>query len=100
MVRNVVHGSGPSRDGHPGHGSMVHEMRDPYGKTSSYRADSEMISEDHSAPCNLPRHVIEKAYGVAGAPLSGQIGSLYTGVQRQLHQDAAERNRITRPSKY
>lgn len=86
------------------HQSKSHESkRDHYrkmGKSGMYHTDSNMIHDDPTAACMLPTHIIEKEYGRGGSPLAGTIGSLYSGVQKLLHEDAREMRNITKPSKY
>jgi hypothetical protein len=59
-----------------------------------------MISEDHSAPCLLPQHVIEKDFGSVASAMGGQIDDLYMGVQKQHAEDTSDLKKAMKPSKY
>lgn len=59
-----------------------------------------MIHEDHSAPCLLPRMVMEKAYGYGAEYNMHHMEDLYSGVQIQLHEDGEGAKKAFRPGKY
>ena len=60
----------------------------------------DMIQEDRRAPALLPQHVIEKYYPNDYGYLNAENADLYSGVQKQLMEDARDRNKVFKPSKY
>lgn len=69
------------------------------GKPMSGRAGG-MINDDRSAPCNLPRNVMEKEYGYYPTSPLGMIDDLYSGVERQLNEDHRDAEKVFKPKKY
>lgn len=66
----------------------------------SMRKKSAMISEDKSAPCLLPQHVIEKYYPAGHMYGMNMVDDLFDGAQKQLHEDSADFKRAYSPKKY
>lgn len=66
-----------------------------------YKA-SPMIKEDRSAPCNLPKHVIDEYWPNASgySMKSERIGDLFNGIQKQMREDAEDFKRAMDPKKY
>lgn len=70
-----------------------------YGVDSAHA--SGMIDDDHSAPCNLPTHVIDKYWAPRAYALhQGVPNDLYRGAEKQLHQDVVDFRREFEPKKY
>ncbi len=59
-----------------------------------------MINDDMSAPCLLPRNVMEKEYGYYPTSPLGAIDDLYTGVEKQLNEDVRDAGKVFKPGKY
>jgi hypothetical protein len=64
------------------------------------RHHSSMISEDRSAPCLLPRSVIDKDWERGSIYHMGMVDTLHTGAQIQIHEDSADFKRAYSPKKY
>lgn len=62
--------------------------------------DSAMIKEDMSAPCLLPRNVIDKEWPKAAGYNMGRMQDLFNGVQKQMSEDAADFKREAKGGKY
>ena len=61
---------------------------------------SGMIREDMSAPCLLPREVIDKNFPSAGYGLKGGYHDLFGGVQAQMHKDESDLKKAFSPKKW
>jgi len=61
---------------------------------------SSMISEDRSAPCLLPRNVIDKEWEKGSTYNMGMVNSLFNQVQMQLNEDAAGFKKAYSPKKF
>lgn len=69
-------------------------------RSHEHYAEGSMISEDRSAPCNLPRTIVEKNYPSYQSYEHGEmIPDLYIGVEKMLGEDSAGMRRIMKPSK-
>lgn len=70
-----------------------------YSEEKSHK--SQMIYEDHSAPCLLPMGVISKDWPQKPSSNIGMIGGdLFDGVQKQMHKDQSDFGKIRNPKKY
>jgi len=67
---------------------------------ASMRRDGNMIHENHAAPCLLPEDVIDRDWPRAAQYNFGYVDTLFTGVQKQLAEDAADSRRAFKPKKY
>jgi hypothetical protein len=60
-----------------------------------------MIADDWAAPALLPRNVIDRNWPSNHVDyMGGHIDDLFTGVQEQLGEDAADLRREMEPKKY
>ncbi|CAB4184439.1 hypothetical protein UFOVP1478_19 [uncultured Caudovirales phage] len=59
-----------------------------------------MIKEDMSAPCLLPREVIDREFPSAGYGLQNGYHDLFGGVQAQLHKDESDLKKAFSPKKW
>jgi hypothetical protein len=63
--------------------------------------DSHLIGDDRSAPCNLPRNVIDKNFPDGHIYGHNYVPSdLFNGVQAQLKEDGRDYKREAKPKKY
>lgn len=62
--------------------------------------DGSMIKEDMSAPCLLPRNVIDREFPKANNYAMGFVEDLYYGAEKQMHEDYADLKRELDPAKY
>lgn len=62
--------------------------------------DHMLIAEDHNAPANLPRHIVQKYWPKGGTYDLGMIDDLFSGVQKQLHEDDEDMRKAFKPNKY
>jgi len=69
------------------------------GSSAMYEG-SQMISEDRSAPCLLPRNVIDRDWPRGHNYISMGEADLFMGVQKQLHKDQEDMRREFNPKKY
>ena len=96
---NLMHGHKAKHHSHhskhddppKGHHKMMH-----HDGQSSYG----MISEDMSAPANLPRNVVERYWPEGHHYMEGQVPDLFMGVQKQLNEDGMDLRREMKPKKY
>ncbi len=61
---------------------------------------SQLIHENHGAPCNLPTDIISKDFPASHYGMGGGIGNLFTGVQKQMKTDYGDFHREMDPKKY
>jgi len=59
-----------------------------------------MISDDRSAPCNLPQMVMEKYWPASYNDNMGYVDDLFEGVNKQMHEDYRDLGREEGPKKY
>ena len=59
-----------------------------------------MISDDRSAPCNLPEHVMDKYWPASHDYNMGYVPTLFNGVDKQLREDSADMRKAFGPKKY
>lgn len=59
-----------------------------------------MIHEDASAPCHLPREVIDKEYASSPKSPVGQVRDLYEGAMQQMHEDEGDLKKAFKAGKY
>lgn len=59
-----------------------------------------MINNDMSAPCLLPREIIDKEWPKVANYNMGYMKDLFGGVQKQMNEDYADLKRETSPGKY
>jgi hypothetical protein len=64
------------------------------------RHHSSMIAEDRSAPCLLPRNIIDKEWEQGSSYHMGMVDTLYEGVQIQIREDSADFKKAYSPKKY
>lgn len=70
----------------------------PYIET---KRDYGMISEDRSAPCNLPREAIQKFWDRGEQATFGQqLDDLFHGSEEQVSQDMGKLKKASKPGKY
>lgn len=62
--------------------------------------DGGMIREDMSAPCLLPREVMDKEWPKSGSYNMGMVDDLFSAVQKQKNEDSAELGKAMGPNKY
>jgi len=62
--------------------------------------DGAMIKEDMSAPCLLPRDVIDSYWPKAGNYSAGYVDDLFYGAQKQMHEDKEDFKRAGNTGKY
>lgn len=81
---------------------VVHDGRKEGGaQTKEFMHKSgAMMSEDRSAPANLPRHIIDSYYPAAEYGMPGGIGNLFTGAQKQMAEDKRDLHKEFKPGKY
>jgi len=71
-----------------------------YSDKKAMNRDAGMISEDRSAPCLLPRNVIDKEWPRTANYTKTAEADLFMGVQKQMSKDASDLARETSPKKY
>ena len=59
-----------------------------------------MIKEDASAPCMLPRQVIDEYWPKSARYEHGYMDDLFMGVQKQMSEDYNDLKREMKPGKY
>lgn len=59
-----------------------------------------MISDDRSAPSNLPRHVMESYWPQSHNYHVGYVDDLFHGVHNQLREDYDDFGKVMSPKKY
>ena len=97
------HHDGKSSHAHHGPHGLKHSLHDAekYGDRTKAHGlmarDGAMISEDHSAACLLPTHVIEKEFAHTSHAALGGLKDLYTGETRQMAEDTAKLSRVSKP---
>lgn len=62
--------------------------------------DGAMIKEDMSAPCLLPRGVIDEYWPRANNYHMGYVEDLFYGAQKQMHEDYDDLGKAMGPKKY
>ncbi len=62
--------------------------------------DGAMIREDMSAPCLLPRGIIDEYWPRAANYHMGYVDDLFYGAQKQMHEDYEDFGREMKPGKY
>lgn len=62
--------------------------------------DGAMIKEDMSAPCLLPKGVIDEYWPRANNYHMGYVEDLFYGAQKQMHEDYDDLGRAMGPRKY
>jgi len=87
--------------------NTVSGLRHDEGYAGGYHAsrkmmerDGHMISEDHGAPCLLPRHIIEEYWPMAHNDHMGFVEDKFYGAQKQMHEDYNDLGRELEPKKY
>ena len=63
------------------------------------REGGRMIREDASAPCHLPREVMDKDWPSSDGYLGGHIKDLFDAVNSQMKEDGGDLRKHT-PKKY
>lgn len=82
-------------------GLMARESYSGYKESRKMMArDGAMIREDRSAPCMLPRNVIDEYWPRAANYNAGYVDDLFYGAQKQMHEDYEDLKMETRPGKY
>ena len=80
------------------------EARESYsGRKESRKMmarDGAMIKEDMSAPCLLPRQVIDEYWPKANNYNMGYVEDLFYGAEKQMHEDYKDLGREMKPKKY
>lgn len=66
---------------------------------SEMRRDGAMIHEDRSAPCLLPRNVIDREWPSHRGYMPKAPMDLFDGANAQLHEDERDVRRELRPTK-
>lgn len=59
-----------------------------------------MISDDRSAPANLPQRIMDTNWPDANYNNMGYVDDLFYGVQRQIKEDNNDFGRVMKPKKY
>jgi hypothetical protein len=62
--------------------------------------DGAMIREDMSAPCLLPRQVIDEYWPKAANYNMGYVEDLFYGAEKQMHEDYQDLKREAKAGKY
>jgi len=62
--------------------------------------NGDMIREDRSAPCNLPREVMDKYWPKTNNYNAGYVDDLFRGVEKQMDEDFMDLKKATGPGKY
>jgi len=62
--------------------------------------DGAMIKEDMSAPCLLPRNVIDEYWPKAANYNMGYVEDLFYGAEKQMHEDYNDLSKAIGPKKY
>lgn len=82
-------------------GLMARESYSGYKESRKMMArDGAMIKEDMSAPCLLPRGVIDEYWPKANNYHMGYVEDLFYGAQKQMHEDYDDLGRSMGPKKY
>jgi hypothetical protein len=89
-VPNVVHGMRTMKDQYAGHEESKKQKA----------MDHALIHEDHKAPALLPQHVIDTYWPTAYNTHMGMVDDLFSGSQKQLHEDYNDLGREMNPKKY
>ncbi len=80
------------------------ESRESYsGRKESRKMmarDGAMIKEDMSAPCLLPRRIIDEYWPKANNYNMGYVEDLFYGAEKQMHEDYKDLGREMDPKKY
>jgi hypothetical protein len=120
MAKKRHHASGHKMMAHHEHGETMkrrYDNSDPVPNTvrglekresySGYKEsrkmmarDGAMIKEDMSAPCLLPRGIIDEYWPKAANYHMGYVDDLFYGAQKQMHEDYADFGREMDPKKY
>jgi hypothetical protein len=86
------------------HNGESMEKREAYAGYKESRKmmarDGAMIREDLSAPCNLPRSVMQEFWPKAHNYNMGFVEDLFYGAQKQMHEDYNDLGREMDPKKY
>ena len=83
------------------HGHKMHGHYEGHaGRRHQEMMDSGMISEDHSAVANMPQHHMMKEWPKAHDYMEGDLDDTIHGINRQMGEDASQRNRHEKPHKY
>lgn len=71
-------------------------------ESKNMNRDAGMIREDRSAPCLLPRQVIDKDWPRTEVYMKEGAADLFMGVQKQMSQDKSDMNKASAqgPHKY
>lgn len=76
-------------------------MAKRYNESRKMMAEaSGMIREDRSAPCLLPREVIDKQWPSSADYNMGYVDDLFNGVQKQMSEDRGDFGKAMGPKKY
>jgi len=67
---------------------------------SKRKGSSGMITDDWGAPALLPRQVMDKEWPAAEHYMNYGEPDLFTGVTRQIGEDAAGMRKVAKPHKY
>lgn len=82
-------------------GLMKREAYAGYKESRKMKArDGAMIKEDMSAPCLLPRSVIDEYWPKANNYHMGYVEDLFYGSQKQMHEDYDDLGKAMGPKKY
>ena len=71
-----------------------------YADDKTMNRDSGMIREDWSAPCLLPKQVIDRDWARNSNYMNYSEEDLYMGVQKQLREDRDGFEKAFKPGKY
>lgn len=82
-------------------GLMARESYSGYKQSRKMMArDGAMIKEDMSAPCLLPRNIIDEYWPRANNYHMGYVEDLFYGAQKQMHEDHDDLGKAMGSKKY